>query len=440
MPASAVESIELQMSDEGEDPNARMLSHQAFEQSLSPYLDQAVNDTGTQSPGVLACIDLLFFDVIYRVGGIETVNRMQSDFVACLRDVLGDDIIIGRLENNCLAVMIPNVSVHELQDRFDQLKTRSQDISAASIDGEIQLNYSIGLTVVNGVTWDPSELVFEAITACQVATELGPYSMHTYEPAESEDSDFHRVVLWIPRLQQAMDGQTMTLHQQPIVPIQEGSSLPPLREYLVRVPDDAGRPVDAASFIDIAEKYRFIGRIDRWVIGKAITLLRRGVGADRRTFVNLSAHSLQDPTFLSFVLELLSDSEIDGSLLGFEVTECSEIRDVDTAASFLRSMKDRGCQIALDDFGTGYSSLQHLKRLPVDMIKLDGEFVRGLPDDPMSLAIIEAAVRFANATQKLVVAEFVENPTILASIREMGIDYGQGYELARPAAVEQDHT
>lgn len=234
---------------------------------------------------------------------------------------------------------------------------------------------------------------------------------------------------WIERIRHALDHDRFVLHAQPIVELATGRTVQ--HELLLRMLDDDGTAIAPGKFLPVAEAYGLIGEIDRWVIRKGIGHAARG----RAVELNLSAHSLSDPTLYAYVDAELAREGTDPALVVFELTETALLRDEDAALRFVTAVAERGCGLALDDFGTGYGGFSYLKRLPVDYLKIDIEFVRDLATDPASRRVVEAVVSLARGFGIKTVAEGVEDAATLELLAADGVDYAQGYHLGRPALV-----
>lgn len=201
-----------------------------------------------------------------------------------------------------------------------------------------------------------------------------------------------------------------------------------LHELLVRMVDSDGRVVEPDSFLPIAERYGVIEEIDRWVLEQAVDLAAAG----QAVAVNVSARTMSDPAYRNAALELLSDREATAGLLTFEITETAVVEDFEHASEFARQMGDLGCGVALDDFGTGFGALTYIKKLPAQFLKIDREFVTDLVSDPRSRAVVSGVVTLARSFGQKTIAEGVEDAKTFELLRELGVDFAQGYYLARP--------
>jgi EAL domain-containing protein (putative c-di-GMP-specific phosphodiesterase class I) len=229
-------------------------------------------------------------------------------------------------------------------------------------------------------------------------------------------------------VQDALDDDRFVLYAQPIVPLTGGRDRV---ELLLRMVTPGGDVVPPGSFLPTAERYGLIVEIDEWVVRQAAVLAAEG----RRVEANLSARSLASADFLALIEAELQASGADPENLVFEITETALVDNLTAGEAFARGLTETGCGVALDDFGTGYGSFRYLKHLPVNMLKIDQEFVRDLDGETsmVNRHVIEATVTLARGMGQKTVAEGVETESALQILRQLGIDYAQGYLFARPA-------
>jgi PAS domain S-box-containing protein len=235
---------------------------------------------------------------------------------------------------------------------------------------------------------------------------------------------------WLTRIRDALEHDRFVLHAQPIVAVASGETVQ--HELLIRMLGEDGTLVAPGEFLPTAEQYGLIREIDRWVVRQAAGLAGRGHAIE----LNLSAESLGDPDLFELVERELREAGADPRLVVIEVTETALLRDDAAAGEFLERIAELGCRTALDDFGTGYGGLTYVKRLPVDSLKIDVEFVRDLPRNPASQHVVRAIVHLARDFGYQTVAEGVEDAETLELLHELGVDLAQGYAIARPAPVE----
>jgi PAS domain S-box-containing protein len=237
---------------------------------------------------------------------------------------------------------------------------------------------------------------------------------------------------WIRRVQTSLVEGRFELYGQPIVELAGGAVVQ--HELLLRMHNDDGSVETPGAFLPIAEEYGLIGDIDRWVVGRATELAARGLPVE----LNVSGRSIGDPLLLKHIERRLAVSGADPRLLVFEITETALVDDEESALRFAEHLHALGCKLALDDFGTGYGGFTYLKRLPVDLLKIDREFVRDLTGNPASRHVVEAVVALARGFGLQTVAEGVEDRATLDLLRALGVDMAQGYFIARPRPIEED--
>jgi EAL domain-containing protein (putative c-di-GMP-specific phosphodiesterase class I) len=235
---------------------------------------------------------------------------------------------------------------------------------------------------------------------------------------------------WIKRIEDALAEERLLLYAQPIVDLQTLEVVQ--RELLLRVREPDGNVVGPGSYLPVAEQCGLIGDIDRWVIQRGAEIAAEGCPVQ----VNVSAHSISDRTVLKHIESCIEQTGADPRLLVFEITETALVRDEAAARAFAERLNSLGCKLALDDFGTGYGGFTFLKQLPIDYLKIDVEFVSDLASNTASRHVVQAVVALARAFSLQTVGEGVEDAETLTLLRELGVDYAQGYHIARPGPLD----
>jgi EAL domain-containing protein (putative c-di-GMP-specific phosphodiesterase class I) len=234
---------------------------------------------------------------------------------------------------------------------------------------------------------------------------------------------------WVGRIRDALTDERFVLYAQPIIDVLTGETVQ--HELLIRLIDRGGTVIAPAEFLPAAERYGLILDIDRWVIGQALELAGQGHPVE----LNLSAHSIAAGGALDAFRKELERTSADPSLVVIELTETALVGDENAAELFVERVKAMGFRVALDDFGTGYGGFSYLKRLEIDFLKIDIEFVRDLPTNEASQHVVRAVVSLAEGFGQKTVAEGVEDDETLSMLRDFGVDYAQGYAIARPMPV-----
>ncbi len=246
---------------------------------------------------------------------------------------------------------------------------------------------------------------------------------------ESGEHDVEELAL-IKGIKDALAQERLLLYAQPIVDLDTLEVVQ--RELLLRVRELDGNVVGPGSYLPIAERCGLIGSIDRWVIGRGTEISALGYPVQ----INVSAHSISDRMILSHIEGYIERTGADPTLLVFEITETALVRDAAAARAFAERLHSLGCKLALDDFGTGYGAFTFLKQLPIDYLKIDVEFVSDLASNTASRHVVQAVVALARAFSLQTVGEGVEDAETLTLLQELGVDYAQGYHIARPAPLD----
>jgi EAL domain-containing protein (putative c-di-GMP-specific phosphodiesterase class I) len=284
-------------------------------------------------------------------------------------------------------------------------------------------------------------LLEAAETARNVSKQRGRNNIHVLDMEDRNLLRRKEQIRWVGRIQDAMRDNRFRLYAQLIEPI--GSRCKRQHyEILLRMQEKDGLIVDPGQFLAAAESFYLMASIDLWVINQAfheLTLMRRDPGQQQcQLSINLSGQSLNDPyTLASYIENKLEEYELDGGSICFEITESAAIANLDEAALFIENIRGLGCKFSLDDFGTGLSSFSYLKNLNVDYLKIDGSFVRDIMRDPVSESMVAAINQVGQAMNLETVAEYVEDDEIRCKLVSMGVDYGQGFGIGRPALFSQ---
>jgi PAS domain S-box-containing protein len=400
----------------------------------------------TDQQGVATGIVGVSVDLTERVRAAREL-RSARDYLRAVTDSMGEGLLVND-EEGCLTYL--NESAERMlgwsmealagQDTHKVLHHRRPDGSPMPYDDCPILHCRRdGLTVrvddESFVRADGSMLPV-SYTAAPFETPEGVRgSVVIFSDASARRAEEQRVeseleaLGWLTRIRDALDNGRFVLHAQPIIDIVTGKTVQ--HELLIRMVDEDGSAIPPGVFLPIAEEYGLIREIDRWVIGQGAALAAEGHPIE----INLSAESLGDPDLYSVVERELEAHGTDPSLIVFELTETALLREEEAACTFIERVEKLGCKLALDDFGTGYGGFTYLKRLPVHYLKIDIEFVRDLPLNTSSQHVVRAVVSLAHSFGQQTVAEGVEDDATLEFLRELGVDFAQGYGIGRPAPV-----
>jgi predicted signal transduction protein with EAL and GGDEF domain len=341
-------------------------------------------------------------------------------------------VLLGRLGGDEFAVIVPSTTACVAMELAETLCDVIGHAPFGRADG-IRVTISVGVAIVDGAATDVETVLAHADLALYEAKRVGRNRARLFTPEQYEDAA--RRVSVLHRVAAALDEGTMTLDAQPIVDLATGRTS--RHELLIRLRDGLEPDLGPAEFLPAAERTDLVLRIDRWVVERAIAALSTPrARADGRCFeVNVSARSLDDQDLGGWILEQLKVAEVEPERLGLEITETAAIGSLDAARFLARQLSEAGCGFTLDDFGAGYASFSHLKNLPFTAVKIAGEFVRQADADPVDRALITAVVGVARQLGIRTVAEHVDRRAMVAHLRALGVDDGQGYLLGRPTPL-----
>jgi len=275
-----------------------------------------------------------------------------------------------------------------------------------------------------------------AESACYVAKNKGRNQFYIYADEDALLIERHGHISRLQQLQIAIEENHFKLYKQPIVNI-TGNNKHHHCEILIRMVGDQGNIISPIDFLPVAEQYHLMPIIDRWVVKETFSLIKQSnLAEESLCSINLSGQTLGDKTFLDEVLALFQETKIPYEKVCFEITETALISNFEVAQKFISALRERGCKFSLDDFGSGLSSFTYLKTLPVDYLKIDGSFVRSILNDEKDFNLVKSIHQIAQFMGMETVAEFVESEEILKCVRDIGINYAQGYALGKPEAIE----
>jgi EAL domain-containing protein (putative c-di-GMP-specific phosphodiesterase class I) len=300
----------------------------------------------------------------------------------------------------------------------------------------------MGLVFIDQTTESVDAAMQFADEACYTAKDAGRNRMQEYELGDASMMRRHGVMEWVTELDKALNEDRLILNCQRITPINRNgvTGADDHYEILLTMRDELGETMPPTDFIIAAETYNRMTAIDRWVIESVLSwmaLNRDQLDHFGGFSINVSGHSVNDETFPDFVLEQFSATQAPTGKVCFEITETAAIANLDNAIDFMNRMKIIGCQFSLDDFGTGLSSYSYLRNLPVDFVKIDGVFVKDIANNPGDYAVVRSINEIGHYMGKKTIAEYVEDDEVLKLLREIGVDYAQGYRIERPLPLDE---
>ncbi len=411
-----------------------VINRYEFEEQLALLLNNAHNFGDTHALGL---IDLDQFKVINDTAGHLAGDEVLQETTRLLQGELRRTDILARLGGDEFGVILIDCDETVAGEVTEKLRRVIESYVFNWGDNELHLGASIGWVPINNASIDAKELLKAADTACYMAKDYGRNQVVRYSPESHDLQSRHSEMKALSEIHAALKSNRMVLYAQEIRSLTAGEK--PHCEVLVRMQDLQGQAVLPTAFLPAAEHYNIAPDIDRWVIQATLTTLEKypqQLAQLGLCHINLSGQSIGRDDFLTFLEQALDQSSIDPSKLCFEITETAAISNLIEARQFFHRLGQRGCVFALDDFGSGLSSFGYLTNLPVDMVKIDGTFVRDVLDNQIHRTIIKSISEIGSLMGKNTVAEFVENDAIRDCVAELGIKWVQGYGIHRPCPFD----
>jgi diguanylate cyclase (GGDEF)-like protein len=421
------------------DPLTGVLNRREFERCLT----EALARSGTQhQEHVLCLLDLDRFKIVNDTCGHVAGDHLLRQLTGLLQAGLRSGDSLARLGGDEFGILLESCPLDRGRAVAEKLCEAVAQSRFVWEQRTFSVGASIGVVAVTPFTASVEEVMQAADAACYTAKDKGRNRVHLYQPDDGELSRRQGESQWAGRILAAIREHRLELYYQSIVPVGSGGPAGDFVELLLRMRDEEGTLVPPAAFLPAAERYDLLPAIDRWVVATALASLAgrypsgHGHRADLYS-INLSGASLGDETFLAFVRARLAEHRVPPEVICFELTETVAITNLGVAVRFINELRALGCRFALDDFGSGLSSFAYLKSLPVDFLKVDGHFVRGIAHDSIDRAMVEAVNRIGHEMGLRTIAEFVETQAVLDCLQELGVDYAQGYAISRPRPLAE---
>jgi diguanylate cyclase (GGDEF)-like protein/PAS domain S-box-containing protein len=414
---------DLLMHQAEHDPLTDLLNRRGFTRIVAAHLARS-------GGGAIMLLDLDHFKAVNDLHGHHAGDGVLESAARVLRASVDHGDAVARLGGDEFAVLLPSADAGQAR----AAATRLLD-SLGDRTGGYGVSASVGVAMLATSMEGPDDALVAADLAMYDAKHAGRGRYAFFDEDTTTPSATRDRLEWVGRLRSALAEDRLHLAAQPIRNVRTGAIVH--HELLLRLRERDGRELLPGAFLPVAEEFGLIGEIDRWVAGEAIAILDRNRDQQLVFHVNLSGRSLGDATVLASIRDDLQRTGVDPRSLVFEITETAAVTNFAEARAFAHALTGMGCRLALDDFGAGFSSFVYLKQLPFDVLKIDGEFVRHCTTTRADRVILESLVHTASGLDKLTVAEFVEDQETEDLLRELGVDFVQGYHVGRPASVDE---
>ncbi len=412
-----------------------LVNRSEFETRLARTLQHAHED---QSQHALLAIDLDQFKLVNDACGHAVGDQLLKQVGRQLGDAIRARDTLARIGGDEFAIILEHCSHEQAMRVAQKICDRMDDFRFTHDNQRFRIGTSIGLVPLDKRWADAAAVQQAADASCFAAKEAGRNRVHAWCDTDTAMHARQFEVRWTTRIEQALDDDDFVLFAQRMAALRGGDA-GLHAEVLLRMKNGDGTLVLPGLFMPAAERFNLVNRIDRWVLGrvlawmKGLPELHRIAGLN----VNLSGQSIGDRAFHRWAMEQLQQAGADVcSRLCLEITETTAVTHLADAAQFIDQVRAVGVKVALDDFGAGASSFGYLKNLAVDYLKIDGQFVRDLITDPLDDVAVGSFVDVARVVDVRTVAECVEHQEVLDRLREIGVDFVQGYLVHRPEALD----
>ena len=408
-----------------------ILNRREFERRLCELLASLRQGRGGEH--AVLYLDLDRFKIINDTSGHAAGDELIRQVSQLLQATLRERDIVGRLGGDEFGIMLTQCSHGDALRVAEKVRKTIVDLHFAWGVRSYRIGVSIGVVLLDGSNSSLKEVMKSADAACYMAKEKGRNRIHLFSEDDAELSVRQTEMEAVSRIRAALENDRFCLHLQTIAPLRAGGQAH--AEVLLRMLDEQGGLVPPMAFIPAAERYDLMPLLDRWVIRHAFAALAQQPPGTNWA-INLSGASVCDEGLKEYLLEQQRASGVALENVCFEITETAAVANLAQAAALIQDLQAQGARFALDDFGAGMSSFAYLKHLPVDYVKIDGSFVRGILHSPTERAMVQSINQIAHVMGKQTIAEFVESEALLDCLRAMGVDFAQGYAIGRPQPLK----
>ncbi|HEY6123683.1 MAG TPA: EAL domain-containing protein [Steroidobacteraceae bacterium] len=426
----------------------RQMSYQATHDALTGLVNRREFerrlDEGTEAARrgeaahMLCYLDLDRFKIVNDTSGHLAGDSMLREVAKLLREAVRDSDTVARLGGDEFGMLLVGCPLDKARQIADDVCRSIATYRFVWHDRVFNIGVSIGLIEIGREAGSVEQLLAAADSACYVAKKEGAGRVSVYSARDEALARSTGEIEWLQKLQSAIKEERFALYYQPIVSAYGNETDGPSMEVLLRMLDETGAEIAPLEFVGAAERYRLMTSVDRWVVQTTLVALSRNafqLARDRSVAINISAQTLGDPLFLEFVVECLDRTGVSPGQVCFEIAESAVISNMEHARRFVGVLHGMGCKFTIDDFGSGVASFSSLKNLPLDYLKLDGSFMRNLARDSVSQTMVTAMIKLARTLNFKIIAEQVEDSAALDVARKMGVDFVQGFVIARPAKL-----
>lgn len=408
-----------------------LINRRELERRLKSSIIDAKENNGTHS---LCYMDLDKFKAVNDTCGHVAGDELLKQISETINTKVRDTDTFARLGGDEFALLLQGCSQDKASAIAESIRHSIEQYRFHWDNKTFKIGVSIGIVSIDNTSGTIKDIQSAADTACYIAKEQGRNRVHIYQLGSDEITLHANENVWLNKINAALDNNDFVLYFQKIASVTDIHDVH--YEVLIRMKDNKGNTIPPGLFIPSAERFNIMSSIDSWVIKNTLPIMKNKKYNKVKFSINLSAQSLCDMHFMQNCIEKIKSNQISPGRICFEITETAMIANLKSAIQSVTVLRDLGCTIALDDFGSGLSSFAYLKNLPVDYLKIDGSLIKDLENDPINVTMVSSINHIGHSMGLKTIAEFVENDEVLNILRAMGVDYVQGYGIARPVPLE----
>jgi len=422
------------------DSHTGLINRREFEKRLSLAIQQAHQ---LDTDHVLCYLDLDQFKIVNDTCGHIAGDALLKRVASTIQTMVREHDTFARLGGDEFGILLKDCPLDQGCRIAENIRNSVNNFRFSWDNKVFEIGVSIGLVYLDNQSQGVTEVLSMADAACFLAKDNGRNRIHVFQLDDEAINKQHKEMHWSYKIKQALEQNELILYQQQVKCINKSDAdFPCYTEILVRMQQN-GKTILPMAFIPAAERYNQMLQIDRWVIKHFFAKINK-LPCQNKTkqlfAINLSGASITDKDFLAYIISELENSQANPECICFEITETAAISNLDFAKHFMQTLKTMGCYFALDDFGSGLSSFNYLKYLPVDFLKIDGSFISEIANDPVSQAMVESINKVGHVMGLKTIAEYANDQAVIHKLSEIGVDYVQGFSIAKPEPWLSDTT
>jgi len=410
-----------------------LINRRGFETQLQYAIDNRRNDSTKYS---FCYLDLDEFKVVNDTCGHTAGDELLKLITSKIKKHIRKHDILARLGGDEFGILLTDCDLIIAEKIANNIRNEVKNAQFLWDSKLFTVGASIGLIFIDQHTESITDVLSAADSACYIAKEKGRDTVHVYTPDDEAVAEHIGLMQWPTRIRSALQEHNFVLYTQRIDPVVTHKNIHPITEFLIRLKSDDNDLIPPMAFIPAAERYNLMHEIDCWVIKHAIKEIEFLAIPEMLYTINLSGQSLGKNDLYEYIARNITQTGVNPNQLCFEITETAAITNQEAAVTLITQLKKLGCSFALDDFGTGLSSFSYLKSLPVDILKIDGVFIRNMVADRIDQSLVRTINHIGHELDLLTIAEWVETAESKSLLTEMGVDYLQGYYIHEPVLAQ----